>query len=89
MKESSGWKLTWTSPYIDQRVDHIALNANKSAINTPPAIDTAQRMIAASHGTLIQLWSVSDNGDSVKDIGTDPSMINNNMRMVVVVYPLP
>ena len=74
MKESSGWKLAWTSPYIEQRVDHIALNTNKVPVSLPPpAVDNAQRMIAAAHGTHIQLWSVSDNGDNVREIGECPS----------------
>lgn len=70
MKESSGWKLSWTSPHIEDRVEHIALNTTKvPSTGSLPGLDSAPRMVAAAYGTVIQLWSVHDNGDTINEIG--------------------
>lgn len=64
MKDSTGWHLIWTSPYMMCPVERIAINAK--VLN--PNQDNTNKMVAASYGTDIQLWSVSDDGSS-REIG--------------------
>lgn len=66
LKESIGWNLTWTSPYIDLTVEHITLNAK--VMN--PGQDGCCRMLAANYGSVIQLWQISDNGQKTREVGT-------------------
>ena len=54
----------WTSPYIDAIVERIALNAKIAN----PSQDHCNRMVAASYKTVIQLWSVGEDGGS-REIG--------------------
>ncbi|XP_021344366.1 BTB/POZ domain-containing protein KCTD3-like, partial [Mizuhopecten yessoensis] len=67
MKDSTGWHLIWTSPYMTCPVERIAINAK--VLN--PNQDNTNKMVAASYGTNIQLWSVSDDGSS-REIGVFP-----------------
>ena len=53
------------SPYLDSVVDRIALNAKMAN----PGHDGCSRMIAASYGSIVQLWQISDNGQSTREIG--------------------
>ena len=60
MKDSTGWHLLWKSQYMDAQVERIALNAkvitsNQDTINN--------KMVAASSGSTVWLWAVSDDGD--------------------------
>ncbi|GAB1599862.1 BTB/POZ domain-containing protein KCTD3-like [Argonauta hians] len=63
--DSTGWHLIWTSFYMENPVERVALNAK--VIN--PNQDFANKMVAASAGSTIWLWSVTDDGDS-REIGT-------------------
>lgn len=65
LKESFGWNLTWTSPYIDLTVSNIALNAK--VMN--PGQDGCSRMVAVNYGSFVQLWQISDNGQRTREIG--------------------
>ena len=65
LKESIGWNQAWMSPYLDSVVDRIALNAKMAN----PGHDGCSRMIAASYGSIVQLWQISDNGQSTREIG--------------------
>lgn len=65
MKDSTGWHLIWTSPHMELPIDRVAINAK--VMN--PNQDNANKMVAASTGNLIRLWSVTDDGDS-REIGT-------------------
>ncbi|XP_056022204.1 BTB/POZ domain-containing protein KCTD3-like [Ostrea edulis] len=62
MKDSAGWQLRWTSPYMDDVVDRVAINAK---VLNP---DNPNKMVAAAMGNLIQLWSVANDGTS-REIG--------------------
>lgn len=64
MKDSTGWHLIWTSPYMNSPVERIAINAK--VLN--PNQDNTNKMVAASYGTELQLWSVTDDGSS-REIG--------------------
>lgn len=65
MKDSTGWHIIWTSPHMELPLDRVAINAK--VMN--PNQDNANKMVAASTGNLIRLWSVTDDGDS-REIGT-------------------
>jgi len=68
LKESIGWNQAWMSPYLESVVDRIALNAKMAN----PGHDSCSRMIAASYGSIVQLWQISDNGQSTREIGRYP-----------------
>ncbi|GFR62246.1 BTB/POZ domain-containing protein KCTD3 [Elysia marginata] len=60
MKDSTGWHLIWKSQYMDTQVERIALNAKVITSNQ----DTSNnKMVAASSGSTVWLWAVSDDGD--------------------------
>lgn len=62
MKDTAGWQLRWTSPYMDDLVERVAINAK---VLNP---DNPKKMVAAAMGNFIQLWSVADDGSS-REIG--------------------
>ena len=64
MKDSTGWHLIWTSPYMETPVDRVAINAKVVNANT----DNTKKMVAASSGNLIRLWMVSQDGSS-REVG--------------------
>ena len=55
LKESTGWILAWTSPYLEHSVERLALNAKAPATN----LENCNRMLAVSYGSMVQLWSVN------------------------------
>lgn len=63
MKDSSGWQLVFTSPYIDSVLERIAINSKMTSSNEAPS-----RMIAVSYGNDIKLWAIGDDRSEV--IGT-------------------
>jgi WD40 repeat protein len=69
LKDSTGWNLAWTSPYIDHVVERVALNSKL----VQPGQDSCARMVAVSFETLVQLWHISDNEQGclqARQIGT-------------------
>lgn len=64
MKDSTGWYLCWSSCYLDIPVERIAINAKVMSANQ----DNTNKMVAASAGNLVRLWSIADAGES-KEIG--------------------
>ncbi|XP_045602053.1 LOW QUALITY PROTEIN: SH3KBP1-binding protein 1 [Procambarus clarkii] len=66
-KDSTGWQLAFTSPYIDQLIERAALNAKLS----PPSQggEAGQKMLAISYASHIRLWGISEEGTR-NDIGT-------------------
>ena len=64
LKDSIGWNLVWTSSYIEDAVDRIAVNAKVST----PVQESCNRLVAAATGFTIRLWSITDNGES-REIG--------------------
>ncbi|XP_061402178.1 BTB/POZ domain-containing protein KCTD3 [Musca vetustissima] len=73
VKDSNGWQLVFTSPYIDSTIERIAINS-KVNMSTGEAIPS--KMIAISYGSQIRLWSIQEGGDKT-DIGT----FNLNVRV--------
>lgn len=65
MKDSCGWQLIFTSPYIEQPIERIAINAKMNLSNS----DTHSKMVAASYGSQIRLWGISEDG-SKTEVGT-------------------
>ncbi|CRL04723.1 CLUMA_CG017783, isoform A [Clunio marinus] len=67
MKDSSGWKLVFTSPFIDHVIERIAINAK---MNLTSSNDTPLRMVAISYGSEIKLWGIGEDGGKSDIIGT-------------------
>lgn len=61
MKDSSGWQLVFTSPFIDSVIERIAINS-KMTINA--AGELPNRMVAISYGNEIKLWGICEDGQS-------------------------
>lgn len=72
LKDSSGWQLVFTSPYIDATIERLAIKAN--FVNTNEK--NQSKMVAISYGSQIRLWRVTDDGTKV-DIG----IFNLNVRV--------
>lgn len=66
LKDSTGWQLVFTSPYIESTIERIAINAK---VNLSSAEPTPSKMVAISYGSLIRLWSIQDGGNKT-DVGT-------------------
>ncbi|CAG2215247.1 KCTD3 [Mytilus edulis] len=64
MKDSTGWHHIWSSPYMENAVDRVALNAKVVAQNQ----ENTNKMVAASMGSFVQLWLIMDDGSS-REIG--------------------
>lgn len=64
MKDSTGWHLLWTSAYLEIPIERIAINAKVMSANQ----DNTNKMVAASAGSIVRLWSISDDGES-REIG--------------------
>lgn len=68
LKDSTGWQLALTSPYLEPVIERIALNAKVM----PPAAgqpEQANKMLAVSYCTQVRLWGITEEG-SRSDIGT-------------------
>ncbi|KAL4237686.1 BTB/POZ domain-containing protein kctd3 [Mactra antiquata] len=65
MKDSTGWHLIWTSSYLDIPIERIAINAKVMSANQ----DNTNKMVAASAGSLVRLWSISDGDGDSREIG--------------------
>ena len=64
IKESTGWQLVFTSPYLERSVERLALNSRVVSVNQP---ENKEKMIAISFGSQIRLWSCHD--ETSKEIG--------------------
>lgn len=65
MKDSSGWQLIFTSPYIEQPIERIAINAKMNLSSS----ETHSKMVACSYGSQIRLWGISEDGNKT-EVGT-------------------
>lgn len=72
MKDSTGWHHIWSSPYMENTIERVALNAKVVAQNQ----ENTNKMVAASMGNLVQLWLIMDDGNS-REIG----MFNLNVSV--------
>uniref|UniRef100_A0A1A9ZZQ0 BTB domain-containing protein n=1 Tax=Glossina pallidipes TaxID=7398 RepID=A0A1A9ZZQ0_GLOPL len=73
VKDSSGWQLVFTSPYIDATIERIAIN---SKVNMSTAEPIPSKMVAISYGSQIRLWSIHEGGNK-----TDIGIFNLNVRV--------
>lgn len=65
LKDSSGWQHVFTSPYIENCIEHIAINAK---INQGANGDYL-KMVAISCGSQIYLWNILEDGGKI-NVGT-------------------
>ncbi|XP_055322322.1 SH3KBP1-binding protein 1 [Sitodiplosis mosellana] len=72
LKDSSGWQLVFTSPYIEATIERLAIKVNFSNANEK----TQSKMVAISYGSMIRLWRVSDDGNK-----SDVGIFNLNVRV--------
>ncbi|KAK2161189.1 hypothetical protein LSH36_120g10014 [Paralvinella palmiformis] len=72
LKDSVGWDLAWTSPYLDHYVERVALNAKVIY----PGQDSHSRMVAASYGCSVHLWHITNDGDHMREIGVFSMTVN-------------
>lgn len=66
LKDSFGWQLIFTSPYIEFPIERLSINAK---VNVGNQEQQPSKMIAISYDNQIRLWGISENG-SKTDIGT-------------------
>lgn len=64
MKDSTGWHLVWTSTYQEAPIERIAINSKVMSSTQ----DNTNKMVAASAGSLVKLWSIGAEGDS-REVG--------------------
>ncbi|CAH1957869.1 unnamed protein product [Acanthoscelides obtectus] len=55
LKDSSGWQQVFVSPYIENVIERIAINAKMGSTET-------SKMVAISYGSQVRLWGISDAG---------------------------
>ncbi|XP_055697774.1 BTB/POZ domain-containing protein KCTD3 [Phlebotomus papatasi] len=67
LKDSSGWQLVFTSPYIESAIERIAINAKVNI--TTSGEQTQSKMVAISYGSQIRLWGISEDGAKT-EVGT-------------------
>lgn len=65
MKDSSGWQLVFTSPFIDSSIERIAINSKMTMTSSN---DSISRMVAVCYGSEIKLWGIGEEKSEV--IGT-------------------
>lgn len=73
LKDSIGWQHVFTSPHIENCIEHIAINAK---MGQGASGDIASKMVAISCGSQVHLWGVSDDGGRT-NVGT----FNLNVRV--------
>ncbi|BFZ12120.1 hypothetical protein BsWGS_15159 [Bradybaena similaris] len=61
MKDSTGWHMLWKSQHMDTQVERIALSAK---VISSSQEHSHNKMVAASSGSTVWLWVVSDDGES-------------------------
>ena len=70
-KDAGGWHLVFTSPWMDNHIDRVALNARMTSSggqNQAPNSSSETKMVALASGTTIRLWAITDDGQR-NDIG--------------------
>lgn len=68
LKDSSGWQLVFTSPYIESCIERVAINS-KVGQNSGAVDASSTRMVAISYGNQIRLWGITEHGART-NIGT-------------------
>ncbi|XP_055524642.1 BTB/POZ domain-containing protein KCTD3 [Wyeomyia smithii] len=75
LKDSCGWQQIFVSPYVEQTIERIAINA-KMSLATSAGEQSHSKMVAISYGSQIRLWGISEDG-SKSDVG----IFNLNVRV--------
>lgn len=76
-KDAGGWHLVFTSPWMDNHIDRVALNARMTSSggqNQNPNSSSETKMVALASGTTIRLWAITDDGQR-NDIGSHINII--------------
>lgn len=73
LKDSSGWQHVFTSPHIENCIEHTAINAKMGQSANG---DATSKMVAISCGSQVHLWGITDEGGR-SNIGT----FNLNVRV--------
>lgn len=73
LKDSVGWQHVFTSPHIENCIEHIAIHAK---INQGANGDIFSKMVAISCASQVHLWGISDEGGRT-NVGT----FNLNVRV--------
>jgi hypothetical protein len=68
MKDSTGWQLIFTSPFIEHTIERIAINSKANL--TTSNENSPCRMVAVSYGSEIKLWGLTESGNKADVIGT-------------------
>ncbi|KAJ8974964.1 hypothetical protein NQ317_004801 [Molorchus minor] len=80
LKDSSGWQQVFTSPYIENCIERIAINAKMGSTET-------SKMVAISYGSKVQLWGISDAGSRTNiDMQKFPLRMKDNDLLVTELY---
>lgn len=61
LKDSTGWQLAFTSPYLEPVIERLALNAKVLTTATAQP-EGGTKMLAVSYGNQVRLWGVSEEG---------------------------
>ncbi len=80
LKDTIGWDLCWTGPYLDQFVERLALNAKVAN----PGQDGHSRMVAASYGSCVHLWHLTAGNGSqqcTREIGQLGQVLEKLLRI--------
>ncbi|XP_053682492.1 BTB/POZ domain-containing protein KCTD3 [Sabethes cyaneus] len=75
LKDSCGWQQIFVSPFVEQTIERIAINA-KMSLATSAGEQSHSKMVAISYGSQIRLWGISEDG-SKSDVG----IFNLNVRV--------
>lgn len=69
LKDSTGWQLAFTSPYLEPVIERIALNAKVVTTASAQAPESGAKMLAVAYGSQVRLWSIAQEGNGRAEIG--------------------
>ncbi|XP_077520750.1 BTB/POZ domain-containing protein KCTD3 isoform X2 [Amblyomma americanum] len=69
LKDSTGWQLAFTSPYLEPIIERIALNAKVVTTASAQAPESGAKMLAVAYGSQVRLWSIAQEGNGRAEIG--------------------
>lgn len=64
LKDYSGWQLVFTSPYIENCIERVAINAKMGQ-----GVEASTKMVAISYANQVRLWGISEYGSTRTNIG--------------------
>lgn len=69
LKDSTGWQLAFTSPYLEPVIERIALNAKVVTTASAQPPESGAKMLAVAYGSQVRLWSIAQEGNGRAEIG--------------------